>query len=122
MEAVHGRSDLLAAGVMFFEMVAGQRFFSGRNATEVSHRIQNERLPLLPVEVTAAVPRLQLVLDRATNKLPEDRFDSAADMAEALRQLLGSLSDDATCSGTARPPRIRRRYRLSRRLDSPALR
>jgi eukaryotic-like serine/threonine-protein kinase len=95
-EAVDGRSDLFAAGATLFEMLAGQRAFSGRNATEVSHRIQNERLPLLPAEVTAAVPRLQLVLDRATNKLPEDRFDSAADMAEALRQLLGSLSDDAT--------------------------
>jgi serine/threonine protein kinase len=110
-EAVDGRSDLFAAGATLFEMLAGQRAFSGRNATEVSHRIQNERLPLLPVEVTAAVPRLQLVLDRATNKLPEDRFDSAADMAEALRQLLGSLSDDATRLSTARatskdPPQV----------------
>jgi serine/threonine protein kinase len=95
-EVVDGRSDLFAASTTLFEMLAGQRPFSGRNATEVSNRIQNERLPLLPAELRAAVPRLQLVLDRATNKLPEDRFDSAADMAEALRQVLGSLSDDAT--------------------------
>ena len=95
-EAVDGRSDLFATTTTLCEMLAGQRPFSGRNATEVSNRIQNERLPLLLAELRAAVPRLQLALDRATNKLPEDRFDSAADMAEALRQVLGSLSDDAT--------------------------
>ena len=42
-EAVDGRSDLFAAGATLFEMLAGQRAFSGRNATEVSHRVQNER-------------------------------------------------------------------------------
>ncbi len=95
-EEVDGRSDLFSAGTMLFEMVAGERAFSGRNVTEVSHRIQNERLPLLPAELRAAVPRLQLLLERATGKHPEDRFDSAADMADALRQVLASLGDDAT--------------------------
>src|SRR5262249_19028315 len=79
-----------------FEMRAGRRAFAGRNVTEVSHRIQNEGLPLLPAELRAAVPRLQLVLERSTGKHPADRFDTAAQMADALRQLLSSLSDDAT--------------------------
>jgi serine/threonine-protein kinase len=93
---VDGRSDLFAAGTTLYEMVAGQRAFSGRNVTEVSHRIQNERLPLLPADVRAAVPRLQLVLERATEKHPEDRFLSAADMREALKHLLENLGDEAT--------------------------
>src|SRR5204862_4988670 len=91
-----GRSDLFAAGTTLFEMVAGQRAFAGRNVTEVSHRIQNERLPLLPADVRAAVPRLQLVLERATEKHPEDRFLSAAEMREALKQVVASLGDDVT--------------------------
>jgi eukaryotic-like serine/threonine-protein kinase len=95
-EHVDGRSDLFSAGTMLFEMVAGERAFSGRNITEVSHRIQNERLPLLPAELRAAVPRLQLLLERATGKHPEDRFDTAADMADALRQVLAGLAGDAT--------------------------
>jgi serine/threonine-protein kinase len=114
-EEVDGRSDLFSAGTMLFEMVAGERAFSGRNVTEVSHRIQNERLPLLPAELRAAVPRLQLLLERATGKHPEDRFDSAADMADALRQVLASLGDDATrlhsVAGAARsesyPPTVK---------------
>jgi serine/threonine-protein kinase len=95
-EQVDGRSDLFAAGTTLFEMLAGRRAFAGRNVTEVSHRIQNEGLPLLPAELRAAVPRLQLVLERSTGKHREDRFDSAAQMADALRQLLSGLSDDAT--------------------------
>ena len=70
-------------------MVAGERAFPGYNLAEVSHRIQNERLPLLPAPVRTAVPRLQLVLERAMGKQPEDRFDTGDEMAEALRQLLG---------------------------------
>jgi eukaryotic-like serine/threonine-protein kinase len=96
---VDGRSDLFSAGATLFEMVAGERAFQGRNATEVSYHIRNDQLPLLPIEVRTAVPRLQLVLERAMAKQPEDRFDSSADMAAALRQVLvGGPDDDAADS------------------------
>ena len=85
---VDARSDLFSAGATLFEMVAGERAFQGRSATEVSHRIQNDSLPLLPAHVRSAAPRLQLVLERAMEKHPADRFDTSADMAEALRQVL----------------------------------
>src|SRR4029453_7650339 len=64
-DIVDGRSDLFSVGTTLFEMVAGERAFQGRNATEVSHRIQNDQLPLLPAHVRTAAPRLQLVLERA---------------------------------------------------------
>lgn len=92
---VDGRSDLFSAGATLFEMVSGERAFQGRNVTEVSHRIQNDSLPLLPAQVRAAAPRLQLVLERAMGKHPEDRFDTGADMAEALRQVLGDAGPAA---------------------------
>jgi serine/threonine-protein kinase len=103
-EHVDGRSDLFAAGTTLFEMIAGQRAFSGRNVTELSHRIQNDRLPALPPELRAAAPRLQLVLERATGKQPEDRFDNAAEMAGALRQVLAGLGDDSTRVKPSQPP------------------
>jgi hypothetical protein len=86
---VDGRSDLFAAGATLFEMVAGERAFPGHNMAEVTHRIQNEPLPMLPAPVRAVVPRLQLILERAMGKQPEDRFDTGHEMAEALRQVLG---------------------------------
>lgn len=87
---VDRRSDLFSAGATLFEMVAGERAFPGQTPAEVSHRIVNERLRLLPVAVRGAAPRLQFVLERAMGKQPEDRFDSGPEMAEALRQILTS--------------------------------
>ncbi|MPZ29887.1 MAG: protein kinase [Rhodospirillales bacterium] len=95
-DIVDGRSDIFSVGATLFEMVAGERAFQGRNVTEVSHRIQNDSLPLLPVHVRSAAPRLQLVLERAMGKHPADRFDTGADMAEALRQVLRDAAPDST--------------------------
>ncbi len=92
---VDHRADLFAAGATLFEMVAGERAFAGRSTAEVTHRIMNERLPLLPAAVRAEAPRLQFVLERAMGKQPEDRFDSGHEMAEALRAGVGAAQATA---------------------------
>jgi serine/threonine-protein kinase len=89
---VDHRADLFAAGATLFEMVAAERAFGGRSSGEVTNRIMNERLPLLPAAVRHQAPRLQFVLERAMGKQPEDRFDSAQEMAEAMRQVLASCT------------------------------
>lgn len=113
-DVIDGRSDIFSAGATLFEMVSGERAFQGRNVTEVSHRIQNDTLPLLPAHVRNTAPRLQLVLERAMGKHPADRFDTGADMAEALRQVLREAGPDstriapearATTVASPRPPR-----------------
>ena len=93
--AVDHRADLFAAGATLFEMVAGERAFGGRSPAEVTHHIMYDRLPLLPAAVRGAAPRLQFVLERAMGKQPEDRFSSGHEMAEALRQILGTLAAEA---------------------------
>jgi serine/threonine protein kinase len=105
---VDHRSDLFAAGATLFEMVAGERAFGGRSTAEVTHRIMNERLPLLPVAVRGEAPRLQFVLERAMGKQPEDRFDSGREMAEALRKVLGlragAEAEDKAAATSVMPP------------------
>ncbi|MBN9086430.1 MAG: protein kinase [Reyranella sp.] len=91
---VDHRADLFAAGATLFEMVAGERAFGGHNSVEVTHHIMYDRLPLLPAAARSAAPRLQLVLERAMGKHPEDRFSSGHEMAEALRQILGTVAAD----------------------------
>lgn len=113
-EDVDGRADLFAVGTTLFEMVAGKRAFAGRNVTEISHQICNGRLPLLPAEVRAAVPRLQTVLERATAKRREDRYATATAMADALGQVLAVGVEEA-----ADETRIEPAGRLARGGPSP---
>jgi serine/threonine-protein kinase len=115
---VDSRSDLFSAAATLFEMVAGERAFPGHNREEVSHRIQNERLPLLPAPVRGVAPRLQFVLERAMGKQPADRFDTGDEMAVALRQVLGRGDEEdvitrispvgGVAGGTADSQRVRR--------------
>jgi eukaryotic-like serine/threonine-protein kinase len=92
---VDHRADLFAAGATLFEMVAGERAFGGHTSAEVTHHIMYDRLPLLPAVVRGESPRLQLVLERAMGKHPEDRFSSGREMAEALRQILSTAPGGA---------------------------
>jgi serine/threonine-protein kinase len=57
---------------------------------------------LLPPAVRSAAPRLQFVLERAMGKHPEDRFQSALEMAEALRQIQGSNRNGAAAEDSTR--------------------
>ncbi len=102
---VDHRADLFAAGATLFEMVAGERAFGGRSSGEVTNRIMNERLPLLPATVRHQAPRLQFVLERAMGKQPEDRFDTAHEMIEAMRQVLATCTvGEATATSVMAPP------------------
>ena len=58
---------------------------------------------MLPAPVRAVAPRLQLVLERAMGKQPEDRFDTGYEMAEALRQVIGGGRGDEQQSTRVSP-------------------
>ncbi len=77
-------SDLYSLGVVLYKMLSGRTPFPGRDPIAVlaAHR----RQPPPPLPAAAGAPkRLAEVIARALAKQPEDRFASAAEMAEALR-------------------------------------
>jgi hypothetical protein len=85
---VDARTDLYAVGVMGYLLVTGSLPFSGSHPAEVllGHLM---KAPRLPHEVRPEVPvALSQVLVRAMAKRPEDRFSSAAELRQALRETL----------------------------------
>jgi WD40 repeat protein/tRNA A-37 threonylcarbamoyl transferase component Bud32 len=109
--AVDGRSDVYSLGVVLYRMLAGRVPFS--DCTEVLPILQHisNTEPPSPRSLNSAVPRdLETICQRAMAKHPDDRFRSAAALAEELRRW---LADEPL---TIRPPTIwERARRWSRR-------
>ena len=92
-EEVDARSDLFSAGIVLYELLAGARPFTGRNATEIALQIVSQPPPDIGV-IRADLPAPLIgVVERALAKGPERRFASAHAMAEALRQTPEAAGD-----------------------------
>jgi eukaryotic-like serine/threonine-protein kinase len=94
-EALDARSDLYAAGVILYQLLTGRVPFEAENAVGiVLKHVTEEAVP--PREIAPAVdPRLEAVCAKAMRKKREDRYQSAREMRQDLRAILG---------GRSRPP------------------
>ncbi len=86
-EAVDARSDIFSFGVVLYEMIAGKRAFHSTSAIETMHAILNSEPPDIDTESTKLPPALATIVRRCLEKRPEQRFQSASDLAFALRSI-----------------------------------
>lgn len=103
-KAVDNRSDIYSAGVILYQILTGERPFTGSNMNIIMHKVLNQApapLSTLNLDLPEA---LQKVLDKAIAKRTEDRFQTAAEFKKALKLAAESpvpaaqvsSSDDAT--------------------------
>ena len=96
------RSDIFAFGTILYEMVTGKQTFRKPTSAETMTAILNEDPPSISQVTATAPPGLQRVVHRCLEKSPEQRFQSASDMAFALE----ALSDTGTSTSTGGHPPI----------------
>jgi eukaryotic-like serine/threonine-protein kinase len=77
------RSDLFAGGILLWELCAGRRLYRGTDA-EMLELAARGQVPKLPERGLPEQARLQSILDRALAIDPAARFQSAAEMLDAL--------------------------------------
>jgi hypothetical protein len=83
---VNGHTDLFALGVSLYQLLTGLLPFRGASMTNLMFVIANEPHQSV-TSVRGDLPKwLDEVVDRALAKDPADRFESAAEMAAALRR------------------------------------
>ncbi|MBA2688020.1 MAG: serine/threonine-protein kinase [Gemmatimonadaceae bacterium] len=82
---ITARSDVYALGAITYEMLAGEPPFTGPTAQAIIARVVTESpRPLVPKRHTIP-PHIEAAVLTALEKVPADRFATAAEFAQALR-------------------------------------
>jgi len=116
-QPVDPRADIFAFGAVLYEMLTGRRAFHGATPADTISAILKEDPPELTSTVAAVVPQaLDRIVRRCLEKNPDERFQSARDIAFALQALSGTSSGSASTHAGAPPTRSR-----MRRLTGPLI-
>jgi len=105
---VTAKSDVYALGCVLYEMLLGEPPFTGPTAQAIIARVVTEEPRALAVQRKTIPPHVEAAVRTALQKLPADRFQSAAQFAEALANAkysvagAGGVDAAAARSGGAR--------------------
>ena len=80
------RSDIFSLGVVLYEMLTGVKPFAGEDVTQLLFSIAN--MPAKPPRTLAPglPPVIDYIIARALKKNPDERYQSAAELAADLRE------------------------------------
>jgi serine/threonine-protein kinase len=99
---VDGRSDIYSLGCVFYEMIAGRMAFAGPSLKSVLTQQLTVDPPLVHISRPDVPPGVIAIVRRCMMKQPEDRYQTAAELAEDLRGALTELPRVST--PVPRPP------------------
>jgi len=85
------RSDLFSLGIVLFEMLSGEPPFKVADERTATQRIRHDPPPPLARAAPGVPASLERIVQRCLEKMPSDRFQSAAELAIMLESVLTEL-------------------------------
>jgi hypothetical protein len=89
--ALDARSDVFSLGIILYELVTGKRAFKGETAVQTLQRLRDMAFEPVRSAAPDAPEAVAAVIDRALQARPEDRFQSARELGDALRRASDGL-------------------------------
>ncbi|HEY0708905.1 MAG TPA: serine/threonine-protein kinase, partial [Polyangia bacterium] len=87
---VDRRADIFAVGILLYEMLTGKRLFYGETDYQTVELVRAAKIPPIGAQNPEVEPELEEVVRKALARRPDDRFQSATDLQDALAQYLFS--------------------------------
>jgi eukaryotic-like serine/threonine-protein kinase len=112
---ITARSDVYALGAVLYEMLTGEPPFTGNTAQAVVARVLTESPRPLAVQRHTIPRHVEAAVLTALEKLPADRFATAAEFTDALKDktYASTVSLEAPATGPGRPSPKRRWSRVT---------
>ncbi|XXX82294.1 serine/threonine-protein kinase [Sorangium sp. So ce134] len=90
-QRIDARADLFAVGVILFELLTGRRLFHRKDDGATMCAVLSGEVPAIAPLRPACPALLEEAVRRSLARDPDDRFEAAAQMEEALAEVLASL-------------------------------
>ena len=85
---VDHRSDIFAVGTCLYEMLTTERLFVGESDFSTLEKVRNAQVPALSLQVPDIPKELEDIVMKALARDVENRWQSAAEMQEALQRFI----------------------------------
>src|SRR5829696_230191 len=104
-ERADERSDIFSTGVLLYEMLTGIWAFQGKTVIDVRHQVlYGTPRPLVDMRRDPLPPSLQLILDKALQKEPKNRYQKISQMRDDLRAVLQEVAGAQLMAGDTYAP------------------
>ena len=87
---VDHRADIFAVGIILWELFTNRRLFYGDTDYQTVELVRQARVPSIAALNPEVEPELEAVVRKALARDPNERYQSASDLGEALSQYLFS--------------------------------